>query len=84
MVTETREAKYTLEETGRIERKLNRIYEKLLDLEEHFRYVETEKHIKELEYEIKDKQERLFDIKASRYNSCERKEQQMNYFNERY
>ena len=36
METETREAKYTLEEVGRIERKLNRIYEKLLDLEEHF------------------------------------------------
>jgi hypothetical protein len=81
---ETKEEKYTLEEKGRLERKLNKIYEKLLDIEEHFRYVETEKHIKEFEYEIKDKQERLFDIKASRYNSYERKEQQMNYFNERY
>ena len=38
----------------------------------------------ELEYEIKDKQERLFDVRNSRYNSYERKQQSMNYFNEKY
>lgn len=81
---ETEEAKYTLEEKGRLERKLNKIYEKLLDLEEQFRYIETEKSTKELEYEIKDKQERLFDVRNSRYNSYERKQQSMNYFNEKY
>lgn len=83
MVTETEEAKYTLEEKGRIERKLNKIYEKLLDLEEQFRYIETEKTIKELEYDIKEKQERLFDVRNSRYNSYERKGKAMEYFNER-
>lgn len=80
----TEEAKYTLEEKSRIERKLNKIYEKMIDLEEQFRYIRTEKDIKELEYEIKDKQERLFDIRSSRYNSYERKQQAMDYFNERY
>jgi hypothetical protein len=81
---ETKEEKYTLEEKGRLERKLNKLYEKMIDLEEQFRFIRTEKDIKELEYEIKDKQERLFDIKANRYNSYERKENAMNYFNERY
>lgn len=81
---ETEEAKYTLEEKGKLERKLNKIYEKLLDLEEQFRYIETEKTIKEFEYDIKEKQERLFDVRNSRYNSYERKQQSMNYFNEKY
>lgn len=81
---ETKEEKYTLEEKGRLERKLNKLYEKMLDLEEQFRFIRTEKDIKELEYEIKEKQERLFEIKASRYNSYERKEKAMDYFNERY
>lgn len=78
------ETKEQIIERGKLERKLNKIYEKMIDLEEQFRFIRTEKDIKELEYEIKDKQERLFDIKASRYNSYERREQQMNYFNERY
>lgn len=80
----TEEAKYTLEEKGRIERKLNIIYEKLLDLEEQFRYIETEKEIKELEREIENKQERLFCVRNSRYNSYDRKQQSMKYFNENY
>lgn len=80
----TEEAKYTLDEKGRLERKINKIYEKMLDLEEQFRFIRTDKDIKELEYEIKDKQERLFDIRSSRYNSYERKEKAMDYFNERY
>lgn len=73
-----------VEEKNRLERKINKLYEKMLDLDEQFRFIRTEKDIKELEYEIKDKQERLFEIKASRYNSYERRQKEMDYFNERY
>ena len=84
METETREAKYTLEETGRIERKLNKIYEKLLDLEEHIRYVESERQIKETEREIECKQDILWSLKNGRFNSYDRKQQSMKYFDENY
>ena len=73
-----------VEEKNRLERKINKLYEKMIDLDEQFRFIRTEKEIKELEYEIKNKQEKLFEIKASRYNSYERKEKEMDYFNERY
>lgn len=76
--------KKEMEDKYRLERKLNRIYEKLLDIEEMFNFIQTEKVIKEFEYEIKEKQERVFDIKSSRCNSYERKQSKMDYFNEKY
>ena len=68
---------------GRIERKLNKIYEKLLDLEERL----DRKDNKERIQQIKEEQERLRDeelsLEADTFYSNKRIDK-MNYFEDKY
>lgn len=68
---------------GRIERKLNKIYEKLLDLEERL----DRKDNKERKQQIKKEQERLRDeelsLEADTFYSNKRIDR-MNYFEDKY
>lgn len=62
------------------EEKLNKIYEKLLDLEIEIKDIQNEKRLKEFEIEKRDVQYRIDDIKFMREKQMEYKEEMMSKF----
>lgn len=63
-----------------MEEKLNMIYEKLLDLEIAFKDMQYEKERKEKEYEKKNIEYRIEDLKYIREKQLENKEEMMSIF----
>lgn len=63
-----------------MEEKLNMIYEKLLDLEIAFKDIQYEKERKEKEYEKKNIEYRIEDLKYIRKKQLENKAEMMSIF----
>lgn len=63
-----------------MEEKLNMIYEKLLDLEIGFKDIQYEKERKEKEYEKKNIEYRIEDLKYIREKQLENKAEMMSIF----
>lgn len=62
------------------EEKLDKIYEKLLDLEIEIKDIQNEKRLKEFESEKRDAQYRIDDIKYMREKQMEYKGEMMSMF----
>ena len=68
----------------RIERKLGKLYEKLLDIEDNLMVSRMHDREKELKAENEKNDDELMDIRITKTLDYDRRKSRMNYFEERY
>lgn len=68
----------------KIERKMDKIYEKLLDIEDRLEHERLNKKEKDVKHEKSKLEDELFEIQMQNIFSYDKRKDKMNYYNDRY